>query len=96
MTAFIAHMRAKFKTPEMPFVIARVLNFYGGETGQAKIVRNAQVKIAESTANVTWFETDTLERENHGHYHSKGLVTIGHRFATGYAEITGGAAYNEK
>jgi hypothetical protein len=51
---FIAHMREQFETPEMPFIIARVLSFYGGETGQAAIVRDAQVKVAEADPNADW------------------------------------------
>jgi len=52
LTAFIAHMRTEFKTPEMPFIIARVRDYYGGKSGQAKIVRDAQEKLAKSIKNV--------------------------------------------
>lgn len=38
---FIAHIRMEFKREKMPFIIARVRNYYGGKTGQAKIVRDA-------------------------------------------------------
>jgi len=50
---FISHMRAEFSTPEMPFIIARVLDYFGGDTiplysgtqtnpNQAEVVRAAQ------------------------------------------------------
>jgi hypothetical protein len=82
---FIAHMREQFELSEMPFVIARVLSFYGGETGQAKIVRDAQVKIGESDPNAAWFDTDTSPVihpvDNQGHYNAEGNVRNGLGFA---------------
>ena len=91
LTAFIAHMRTQFKTPEMPFIIARVLNEYGGKTGQAKIVRDAQVKVAKKVKNVACFDTDDCPIvdpvKNKGHYNAVGLIEIGKRFVAGYKEI---------
>ncbi len=82
---FIAHMREQFKTPELPFMIARVLSFYGGETGQAAIVRDAQVKVAEADPNAAWFDTDDspiIDPEtNQGHYNAEGNLLNGRRFA---------------
>ena len=78
---FIAHMREQFKTPKMQFVIARVRNHYGGKTGQAKIVRDAQSKIADTSEGVEWFDTDDCTMVNAGHYDSNGLIEIGKRFA---------------
>ena len=69
----------------MPFYIARVLSHYGGKSGQAKLVRDAQVKVAEATNNVEWFDTDDAPivdpKSNPGHYNSAGLIEIGKRFA---------------
>jgi hypothetical protein len=87
LTEFIAHMRTHFKTPKMPFVIARVRNHYGGKTGQAKIVRDAQVKIAGADKNVGWFDTDDCSMLNAGHYNAAGLIDIGKRFAVEYKKI---------
>jgi len=87
LSKFISHMRAEFKTPNMPFIIARVRSHYGGKTGQAKIVRDAQVKVAKSTKNVAWFDTDECSMLNAGHYDAKGLADIGKRFAEKYQEI---------
>ena len=81
MRNFIAHMREQFKTPEMRFVIARVKDFYGGKTGQAKIVRDAQVDIAKSTEGVEWFDTDDYPMANSGHYNGEGLIMMGKDFA---------------
>lgn len=87
LTRFIAHMREEFKTPDMPFIIARVRDFYGGKTGQAKMVRDAQVKIAESDPNAAWFDTDDLTMRNAGHYDAAGLLEIGKRFAASYQKL---------
>lgn len=98
LSAFIAHMRAEFKTPEMPFIIARVLSAYGGRTGQAKLIRDAQVKVAEETGNVAWFDTDDCPIvdpvKNRGHYNATGLIEIGKRFAAAYTKMTGEATKN--
>lgn len=89
LTEFIAHIRAQFKAPTMPFVIARVRSYYGGETGQARIVRDAQVKIAGTDKNIGWFDTDDCSMLNAGHYDAAGLIEIGKRFAVEYMRITG-------
>jgi len=82
---FIAHMREQFAYPEMPFVIARVLSFYGGETGQAKIVRDAQVRIGEGDPHAAWFDTDAspviCPETNQGHYSAEGNLLNGQGFA---------------
>jgi hypothetical protein len=81
LTAFIAHLRMEFNTPEMPVVIARVRDFYGkGE--QAKMVRNAQEQVAAVDQAVEWFDTDDCgPLVKGGHYASDGLIEIGKRFA---------------
>jgi hypothetical protein len=82
---FIAHMRERFETPQMPFITARVLAFYGGETGQAKIVRDAQVKVSESDPHAAWFDTDASPiinpENNQGHYNAEGNLLNGQGFA---------------
>jgi hypothetical protein len=88
LTKFIAHMRKEFNAPDMPFIIARVRSHYGGKTGQAKIVRDAQVKVAESDQNAGWFDTDDCSMHNAGHYDAAGLVEIGKRFAATLQEVT--------
>jgi hypothetical protein len=89
LTNFIAHMRAEFKTPAMPFIIARVRDHFGGPTGQARIVREAQVKVATHTPHVAWFDTDDCTMMDPGHYDAAGLIEIGKRFARGYEAVVG-------
>ena len=81
-------MRAQFKTPHMPFIIARVRPHYGGKTGQATLVRDAQGKVADSSQSIGWFDTDDCELRNKGHYNAVGLVTIGKRFADAYEALS--------
>jgi len=89
LTKFLAHMREQFDAPKMPFIIARVMNHFGGNTGQAKIVRDAQQKIGETDPHAAWFDTDGLPLLNAGHYNSDGLIEIGKRFAKAYGEVVG-------
>jgi len=79
---FIADIRSQFSTPEMPFIIARVRNYYGGTSGQADIVRAAQVTVAESMPYVSWFDTDAYQMVNSGHYGTQGQLDLGNDFVT--------------
>lgn len=87
--AFIAHMREQFKTPDMPFVMARVRNHYGGKSGQAALVRTAQQKVAEATDGVDWFDTDDYSMMNAGHYSGPGLINMGKDFAKAITKLLG-------
>jgi hypothetical protein len=87
LSEFIVHMRTEFKTAKMPFVIARVRSHYGGETGQAQIVRDAQKEMGESMEQVAWFDTDDCSMLNAGHYDADGLILIGKRFAETYTAM---------
>lgn len=89
LTEFIAHMRSELKTAKMPFIIARVGDYFGGTTGQAGMVREAQVIVAKKVENVAWFDTDdcTMMERPKGHYDAAGLIEIGKRFAKGYRDI---------
>lgn len=92
---FIQAMRSEFKTPDMPFIIARVLDYFGGmrppkigeqtDPTQASVVRAAQVRVAESKPRVAWFDTDYYAvvdpDENPGHYGTQGLLDLGKDFA---------------
>jgi hypothetical protein len=78
---FIDDMRTRFDAPDLPFYIARVREHYGTPE-QTALVRTAQVVIADSTANVEWFDTDSYNPLiNGGHYDTAGQVGIGIDFA---------------
>ena len=98
---FIKVMRQAFNAPEMPFVIARVLNHFGGtrppkigeqtNPTQAHIVRATQVRVAESTPYVAWFDTDgyaVVDPDNNpGHYGTQGQLELGKSFAKTVLEL---------
>ena len=84
LTAFITHMRKEFKTPEMPFILARIRDHFGKESGHNKMVRDAQEKVADEMKNVTCFDTDDCSMKNAGHYNAAGYVVIGKRFTEAY------------
>ncbi len=86
LTAFIAHIRSIFNTPEMPFIIARVRDHYG-KGAQANMVRDAQESLAKTIKSVFWFDTDDCTMLNAGHYDSAGLIVIGNRFAESYGKM---------
>ena len=67
----------------MPFIIARVLSFYGGATGQTEIVRDVQVKIGESDPWAAWFDSAPIINpdNNQGHYNAEGNLLNGQGFA---------------
>jgi len=80
---FIAAIRTQFSTPEMPFIIARVLDFYGTPP-QAGMVRAAQVSVADSSPFVSWFDTDSYSVHaggNAGHYNTQGQLDLGRNYA---------------
>jgi hypothetical protein len=83
---FIADMRVRFSDPDLPFIVARVRDYFGGASGQAAIVRAAQVAVADTTAGVEWFDTDTypLSTAHPGHYDTQGQLSLGLDFADTY------------
>ena len=86
LRAFIADMRTQFAKPDLLFIIARVRDFYG-TAAQSNLVRAAQVTIADDTANVEWFDTDTFNPlVNGGHYGTAGQLEIGKAYANAYLD----------
>lgn len=101
LTSFIEVMRKEFSTPEMPFILGRVLNYFGGmrppkigeqtDPAQASIVRASQVRVAERTPNVAWIDTDGYAvvdpASNPGHYGTQGLLDMGKDFASAALDL---------
>lgn len=84
LTEFIQHMRQEFRTPKMPFVLARIRDYFGHKTGHNKLVRDAMVKVADTMKNVSCFDTDDCSIMNMGHYDTDGYVVIGKRFTEAF------------
>ncbi len=81
---FIADMRTRFNDPDLPFYMGRVREFYGTAL-QSGLVRDAQVVVAESTAHVEWFDTDSYNPLIlGGHYNADGEINIGIDYANLY------------
>jgi hypothetical protein len=81
---FIADMRTRFGAPNLPFYMGRVRDYYG-TTAQSGMVRDAQVAVADSTADVEWFDTDSYNPLIlGGHYDTAGQIGIGIDYANLY------------
>lgn len=80
LAKFIAKIRSDVATPDMPFVIGRISDYYLSRVGGAT-VRNAQKSVADRDENVSWFSTDDLEYAYVGHFGTQGQIDLGNRFA---------------
>lgn len=87
LTGFIGKVRSDFATPDMPFVIGRILPdddpLY---TANADVVRAAQMAVASQVGHSSWVNTDDLELAYHGHYGTQGQIDLGIRFANQFVE----------
>ena len=89
LMAFIEHVRTEFNEPGLPFIIARVRDFYGKGI-HADMVREAQAFVAEMDPQAAWFDTDDCgPLVQGGHYGSGGLIEIGLRFAESFRSLGG-------
>ena len=79
---FIAHVRRDFNTPDMPFVIARIIKSYGTPENNA-LVRAAEVTVPTLVPHTTWVNTDDLQLSQAVplHYGTQGQIDLGNRFA---------------
>ena len=81
---FIEKVRSDFDSPEMPFVIGRILvaDYDTKPPGGNAMVRNAQETIHKQPGigKVSWINTDDLQCIN-AHYGTQGQIDLGKRFA---------------
>ena len=84
---FIGTVRSTFAAPDMPFVIGRILPFYG-TAGDNALVCAAQETIQNEPgmANVSWINTNDLELAYGGHYGTQGQIDLGVRFANAFVQ----------
>lgn len=81
LKTLISNMRNDLKRPDMAFVIGRISDYAEHPEG-TKVVREAQVAVAEADPLGAWFDTDDLNGSNNGlHYLGEGKVKLGERFA---------------
>ena len=91
LTNFIAHVRSDFKTPDMPFVLARI-NTHWGTTANNDLVRTAEQTVPGQVGRALWFDTDDLGiwatyPPDVYHYNTQGQIDLGIRFANGIGAI---------
>ncbi len=80
LTNFVNTVRSDFATPEMKFVIGRILSSTGPEEYNA-LVQNAQMTVPGEVGHASWFNTDDLQIGFVGHYGTQGQIDLGIRFA---------------
>lgn len=82
LAEFIAAVRKEFNTPEMPFVLGRIIQGYGTPENNASI-RTAQVTVPTLVAHTAWVNTDDLQisPEIPLHFGTQGQIDLGIRFA---------------
>ena len=100
LTNFIGDVRSDFNTPNMPFVLGRIINFYYDTTppGGNALVRNAQVTVANTVPNCSWVSTDSLELNptETGHFGTQGQLDLGLSMANRLTALTTSAPSNAK
>lgn len=79
---FITAVRNDFHTPDMPFVLGRIIQGYG-TTENNSTVRTAQTTAPTLIANTAWVNTDDLQisPEIPLHFGTQGQIDLGIRFA---------------
>ena len=83
LTNLIQNVRTDFNTPDMPFVMGRILGLWGTPADNA-LVRGAQESVAAADPNVSWINTDDLQTAYEGHYGTQGQIDLGIRFANAF------------
>jgi hypothetical protein len=87
LTDLIAHVRADFGDPDLPFIFGRITPLWAN----AENIRQAQANVAATVHHTFMFDTDALERlpfPNDGHYANQGMVDLGIGLGNGYLAIT--------
>lgn len=79
---FIAAVRKDFNTPNMPFVLGRIIKGYG-TTDDNALVRTAQVAVPTLVTKTSWVDTDDLQLSTNPalHFGTQGQIDLGTRFA---------------
>jgi hypothetical protein len=91
---FITAVRGDFATPEMEFVIGRILSSTGPAAYNA-LVQNAQMTVCDDpeVGHASWINTDDLQIGNIGHYGTQGQIDLGVRFANQFVQTPEPSSY---
>jgi hypothetical protein len=89
LNTFITKVRSDFSTPDMPFVVGRIMSYpqypFGTQTDNAT-VRTAQAMVPGQVGHASWIDTDNLDvwpigSAYQGHFDTRGQIDLGIRFA---------------
>ena len=83
LTNLINTVRGDFATPDMPFVVGRILDLSEYGFPAALEVRTAQETVPGVVGNASWIKTDKIAQAPSapGHYSAAGQIVLGTRFA---------------
>jgi hypothetical protein len=85
LTNLIGKVRGDFSTPDMRFVLGRILPTAGTPANNA-IVRAAQEAVPGQVGNASWINTDDLPLAYPVHYGTQGQIELGKRFADQFVQ----------
>jgi hypothetical protein len=81
LTDFIAKVRSDLASPDMPFVLGRIIKSYGSAQNNA-LVRAAQETVPSLVGNAASINTDDLQIGAYAnHFGTQGQISLGIRFA---------------
>ncbi len=96
----LAHIRGKFESPEMPFVLVRInkalglperknapADYVSGFPVQLEKVRSTLVQLAENDPHGVWVDIDDQKQKDIAHYGPEAYVTIYQRMGDAYFEL---------
>jgi hypothetical protein len=92
LTRLIDNVRAEFNAPHMPIVIGRI--FAGNGTSSvflrfAKLVRAAQMAVADRDPQIDWIDLDDLPQQDAGvEFNCLGMIELGRRFGAAMQKLT--------
>lgn len=92
LTCLIKDIRAEFKKPDMPFVLAQINKAPAWEAKNlGVVVRAAEEQVAKKVPNTATFPTDDYKMSDPWHYDTAGYVSLGERFAAAMKRLEQGA-----
>jgi hypothetical protein len=87
LTNFIEEVRSDFNTPDMQFVVGRILTHYDTTpAGGNALVRTAEETVPGRVGHASWINTDDLQLAYTAHFGTQGQIDLGIRFANEFAQ----------
>lgn len=86
LTCLIGDIRAEFKKPDLPFVIAQISKAPAWEP-RGEAIRQAERTVAKTVPGTATFATDDYGMCDPWHYDAPGMISLGERFAKAMEEL---------